>query len=137
MAQSKKQKKEVARKRAKARARGQLKQPATRTNLEDTIAQLQAALVNMRKLYDQAMEEQAVLRAAINNRDQIITALAVEYTGVSVKQSTVAEVTSGAYVGYEQEVEDGELFIFAIGKDDLEDEDTEERTEEVEEADEG
>lgn len=139
MAQSNKQKKEAAAKRAKQRARNATRPKVLdRRALEEQISQLQAALFNMRKMYDAAMQEKSATEAAVIQRDQLITSFAVEYSGISVKKTTVDEITRGDYVGYEQEFEDDELFVIAIHKNDLEEEDVQdEDPEEVEEEDEG
>ena len=138
MAQSTKQKKAAAKARAQQRARNKHKKPNARETLETQVANLQSALFSIRQMYDSAMQEKAAVEAQVIQRDQLLTALAVEYTGVSVKRETVNEVGRGDYVGYEQELEDDELFIFAIHKDDLEQEEVVEvdgDTEEMEEED--
>ncbi len=137
MAQSKKQKKEAAAKRAKQRARNAAKPvPATRVALEDQISNLQSALFNLRQMYDAAMQEKSAVQAAVVQRDQLITAFAVEYSGISVKKLTVDEIARGDWVGYEQEMEDDEMFVFAIHKNDLEEEVEDAGTEDAEEVEE-
>ena len=136
MAQSKKEKKAAAKARAKQRAKNANKQGSSRMSLEAQIGNLQTALMNMRGLYDAAMEEKAALNAQIVQRDQLLTAIAVEYDGVSVHRATLQQIGSGEYAGYEQELEDDEMFIFAITKEDIADVEPE-TTEEVEEEDEG
>lgn len=137
MAQSKKAKRDAAKARAKQRARNQGKDSKSQ-NLRAQLGNLQTGLMNMRQLYDQVTQEKQTLQAEIIRRDQLITALAAEYDGLSVHKVTLEQVGAEGFVGYEQELEDDEMFIIAIHKDDLEEDDVDtETTEEVEETDEG
>ena len=103
--------------------RGPTKKQLNQARLSEQQAQMQGALMGLREMYDQVVLEKQQLQGQIAQRDQLLTALAVEYSGLSVGEDVYATVIGGNYSGYEIEKEDGEIVIVAVDAPELEEED--------------
>jgi hypothetical protein len=107
MSQTNAQKKKALAKRAKQKSKNQMmgrQSGKTLTTLKTQNSQLQSALLNMRQMYDQSVMERDALRKQLGQRDQLITAIAIEYGGsipIEIAQLTLLEVASGKWEGYD------------------------------------
>ena len=114
MTQSQKDKKAAAKARAKQKAK--LKNGTGRieaiANLKETNGQLQTAMLNIRQMYDQKVMEAEALKQQVAQRDQLITAIAVD--GLTVSPERMQTVAEGTYVGYETEYDEDEGLTFFV-----------------------
>ncbi len=90
------------------------KKQANKERLGNQVSMLQGTVMNLRQMYDQAVIEKQALQAQIAQRDQLLTALCVEYGGKLETNEVIFRTTPQEYAGYELTREDDLIVIEAI-----------------------
>lgn len=91
------------------------------TQLEQQVASARMSILNMRQMYEAAVQEKQGIRAQLERSTQIIVALAIQGRGnkAVLKEKTFAKLSE--FQGYDQTVDGGDLVITAISAGDYED----------------